>query len=139
MDVIYTFFNSWKVLILRPWVHESNVDLAMASMFGSIGLMASSERAAWTSFLIWLWYVPCWKKIAIEPINLSLLFGYVGLNKLAFVLSTNFTASGLATMMHGHPSMCVLNISPYLSIQPNTIYSILIQLFLSIFFIYTIS
>lgn len=70
-----TFFNSWKTWTTRPSAHEFKVDLAMSSILGMRGLMVSSEREAWTNFLIWEWYVPCWKKIAFVPINLSLLLG----------------------------------------------------------------
>lgn len=76
--------------------------------------IAEGLKVAWISFLSMEWYSPCWKKTASGPIIFSLLTGYVGLNRCAWVTSTVLIASGLEITTLGHPSILVLNISPYL-------------------------
>lgn len=55
--------------------------------------------------------------MACFPSIRSLLAGNVGLNRFAFVTSTNFAASGLDIITQGQPSTWVLNIEPYLHIK----------------------
>jgi len=55
--------------------------------------------------------------MACFPSILSLLAGKVGLNKWDFVTNTNFAASGLEIITHGHPNTWVLNTDPYLFYQ----------------------
>lgn len=115
-----TFFISWKVLMVWPWAHDSKADMAMDSISGISFRTVSGDNEPLTSFLSWVWYSPWWKNRAEGPISLSLLLGYVGLNKWAWVTSMNLAASGLANMTHGQPSMWVLNISPYLKWKEKT-------------------
>lgn len=116
-----TLFISLNVLKTWPPVHESRAVTAIASIPVTRFRIDSGDKEPWTSFLILVWYSPWWKNSAEGPIKFSLLFGYVGLNKCAFVISTNRDASGLASMTHGQPSKCVLKISPYLKIQATSI------------------
>jgi len=107
-----TVFISRKVVIKRPSI-DLRLSSAMDSMSGTIFLMASGMKVRRTSLLKLAWYSPWWKKIACFPNILSLLAGNVGLKSWA-LFNTNFAASGLEIITHGHPKMWDLNIEPNL-------------------------
>ena len=114
LQKIPTLFISLNVLTTWPSPQDFMADKAKASISDTKLRSASRERDLWTSFLRRMWYSPWWKNKAQGPIKRSLLLGYVGLNKWAWVTSTNRAASGLVSITQGQPRMLVLNISPYL-------------------------